>query len=119
MEQKDKKFIDILPKITNWESIKYAPGLNCPHCGKSGIFQEVGEEIPEKPNLIGWCETGNGYMIVFECPLCFEKYCYHGNIFNLFDIEKFDFFVKVHYLDLVANGEEWEKKWKEYLNKKD
>ena len=109
---KDKKFIDILPKFNNWEDIKYTASLNCPHCEKSGFVGDI-----ERPNLIGWCETPQGYMIVFECPHCFEKFRFHGNCDDLYDVEKFDWYLGVNYVEMSANKDEilakWEKYWKE------
>lgn len=32
----------------------------------------------DKSNLVGWCETNNGYMMVLECPKCFTRYRYHA-----------------------------------------
>jgi len=28
-------------------------------------------------NMIGYCNTNHGYMAVFECPVCGEKYRHH------------------------------------------
>jgi len=116
MKKQDKKFIDILPKFTNWETIQYSNGLNCPHCNCSGFYKELDmKEEPEIPALIGWCETPQGFMMVFECPHCFEKYRFHGNVLNRFDIDKFDFYVGGHYLHHVSNEEELKEKWNEYI----
>ena len=67
-----KKLIDILPKISQWESIPYSPWLEC-GCQKSGFGPRQ-----DKPKLIGWCDTDFGYMAVFECQLCFEKFRFHA-----------------------------------------
>lgn len=50
-----KRLIDILPKISQWESIEYADDFNCPHCDKSGFFDGYGEEIGlDKPWEPDW-----------------------------------------------------------------
>ena len=46
-----KKLTDILPKISQWESIPYAGDLNCPNCDKSGFYNFYGESR-EKPNVV-------------------------------------------------------------------
>lgn len=62
---------EILPKIPQWEAIPYNADLQC-ECGESGFasWQQL-------PKLIGWCDTPRGYMAVFECPVCFEKFRFH------------------------------------------
>lgn len=88
-----KRLIDILPKISQWESIEYAGDLNCPHCDKSGFCDLYGEERV-KPNIVGWCETHIGYMGIFECPVCFEKYRFHCTIGTwIADVDEFDIYL--------------------------
>lgn len=71
-------------KISNWESIEYSDGLNC-----------TNEECDNKScsyharNIIGWCDTPYGYMMVCECKKCFTKYRFHGTIGGKFDFENF------------------------------
>ena len=84
-----KKLTDILPKISQWENIPYVGDFSCPHCDKSGFYNFYGE-TRETPNVVGWCETPIGYMGVFECPICFEKYRFHCTIGQTTDIDKFD-----------------------------
>ena len=82
----DKSIMEeMLPmKISNWESIEYSEGLNCPK-----------EECDNKScscharNIIGWCDTPYGYMMVCECKKCFTKYRFHGTIDSKFDFENF------------------------------
>ena len=106
------KVIDIIPKFAQWEAIPYAPDFNCQDCGKSAIqgkdlnFQKT----LEKPNLVGWCETNNGFMAVFECPCCHSKYRFHPQL-NYFDLEQFDFYLGAYYInhgetDWIANAKE-------------
>ena len=109
----EARVIDIIPKIAQWESIEYAPDFVCPECGKSGLQGAVNGNI-EKPNLVGWCETNNGYMAVFECPLCGKKYRWHPHV-TIFDLDQFDFCLGAHYIGKnewckVKNGEELDKK---------
>lgn len=81
----EKKITEILPKIVQWESIYYAPDYICPKCGKSGHPRYINK----KAKLIGWCETNNGFMAVFECTECFEKFMYHPQL-NRFELKDFD-----------------------------
>ena len=84
---------EVLPKIPQYESIPYARDFICPHCDKSGFFDGYGEPRI-KPNVIGWCDTNIGYMIVFECPCCFKKYRFHCTIGTyIADINEFDMYL--------------------------
>ena len=76
---------EMLPmKISNWESIEYSEGLNCPNeeCDNKSYSDHA-------RNLIGWCDTPYGYMMVCECKKCFTKYRFHGTIRGRFDFERF------------------------------
>lgn len=116
------KVIQILPKIVQWESIPYAPDFICPECGKSAIQGKdlYGSNTLEKPNLVGWCETTNGFMAVFECPCCHSKYRFHPHM-DLFDLDQFDFYLGAYYIGdnsiWIANGKELNDKLKERKNK--
>jgi len=95
MFQKYKTFAmritDILPKIPDYESIPYAIDYTCQHCGLSGTDMEA---TAFRPDLVGWCDTPSGYMAVFECPRCFEKFRFHPHFerhdFDIFN-EKLEF----------------------------
>lgn len=82
----DKSIMEeMLPmKISNWESIEYSEGLNCPNekCDNKSCSCHA-------RNIIGWCDTPYGYMIVCECKKCFTKYRFHGTIGGKFDFENF------------------------------
>lgn len=72
---------EMLPmKISNWESIEYSEGLNCPNenCGNKSCSCHA-------RNIIGWCDTPYGYMMVCECKKCFTKYRFHGWSYRLFN----------------------------------
>ena len=78
---------EMLPmKISNWESIEYSEELNCPNeeCDNKSFYDDA-------RNIIGWCDTPYGFMIVCECKKCFTKYRFHGTIVGKFDFEKFAF----------------------------
>ena len=90
----EKRYVDILPKFNNWEAITYAS-----------------DKTIEKPNLLGWCETNAGFMMVLECTKCFEKFRIHGHALDRFDLDTFDFYINV-YLDDFANGKEIKEKFK-------
>ena len=51
-------------KISNWESIPYSVGLQCPN-GDDGSLMDG------KSKVIGWCDTPKGLMKVCECQVCF------------------------------------------------
>ena len=106
-----KRLTDILPKISQWESIPYAGDFNCPHCDKSGFYDFYGE-TREKPNVVGWCETPIGYMGVFECPICFEKYRFHCTIGTwVADIDEFNSYLYYKAME-CKNWEEIKSKMK-------
>lgn len=73
-------------KISNWESIEYSEGLNCPNenCDNKSHDDDA-------RNIIGWCDTPYGYMMVCECKKCFTKYRFHGTVGNRFDFNNFVF----------------------------
>lgn len=76
---------EMLPmKISNWESIVYSEELNCPNkeCDNKSCHSEA-------RNIIGWCDTPYGYMMVCECKKCFTKYRFHGTIDGKFDFDNF------------------------------
>ena len=104
--------IDIIKKFPQWESIPYAEDFACQECGKSAIQgkDEYFKVTKEKPNLIGWCETNNGFMAVFECPCCHSKFRFHPQM-NHFDLEEFDFYLGAYYIGggestWIANAKE-------------
>ena len=97
------KVVDILDKYPQYEDIPYARDFICPNCEKSG-FYPVG--TLHKPNLIGWCETNIGYMGVFECPLCGQKFRLHCTIGTwTADIDEFDHYL-YYYAEKCANFDE-------------
>ena len=67
--------VDDLLKFNNYEAIPYRADFTCPECGKSSGNGDGG--LVKAP-LMGWCETPAGYMMVFECPVCFALFRYHG-----------------------------------------
>lgn len=71
-----KHLLDVLPKITQYESIPYAADLICQDCGESGF--DCRQANMHKPNLVGWCETHYGFMGVYECPDCGARFRFHG-----------------------------------------
>ena len=85
----DKSIMEeMLPmKISNWESIEYSEGLNCPNenCDNKSYHDDA-------RNIIGWCDTPYGYMMVCECKKCFTKYRFHGTTGDRFDFDNFAFY---------------------------
>mgnify|MGYP004550594049 CR=1 FL=1 len=58
--------------------------VNCPNkeCDNKSCHSEA-------RNIIGWCDTPYGYMMVCECKKCFTKYRFHGTIDGKFDFDNF------------------------------
>lgn len=83
-EMKDsiENMLNELQEFPQYEGIPYVADFKCANCGKSGHgYQHVpGDGYIELPHgkLVGWCEDKYGYQMVFECPICFEKYRYHN-----------------------------------------
>jgi hypothetical protein len=83
-EMKDsiENMLNVLQEFPQYEGIPYVADFKCANCGKSGHgYQHVpGDGYVELPHgkLVGWCEGKYGYQMVFECPICFEKYRYHN-----------------------------------------
>lgn len=83
-EMKDsiENMLNELQEFPQYEGIPYVADFKCANCGKSGHgYQHVpGDGYVELPHgkLVGWCEDKYAYQMVFECPICFEKYRYHN-----------------------------------------
>ena len=113
------KVIDIIPKFTQWESIPYAENFACQECGKSAIQGKdtYFNHTLKEPNLVGWCETYNGIMAVFECPVCHSKFRFHPQP-DHFDLDQFDFYLGAYYInqgriEWIANAKELYEKFKD------
>jgi hypothetical protein len=88
----DNMFSD-LKEFVQYQSIPISKSFVCPNCRKSGdgFYHVPGKgyiELP-KSKLIGWCNTNSGYMMVFECTECFEKYRYHNCTTERYNFDKF------------------------------
>ena len=104
--EKDIKLVDVLTKYPQYESFPYTRDLECPNCSKSG-FNPIGDF--ENANLIGWCETNIGYMGIFECIVCGQKFRFHCTIGTwTADIDEFDFYL-YFYAEKCANFDEIKK----------
>ena len=64
-----------------YQDIRHAKELSC-ECNYSSVLRDTFE-------IIGYCDTQHGYMAVFECSKCFEKYRYHINTTGRYNIEEF------------------------------
>ena len=107
------RVVDILPKFPQYEDFPYAPDLECPNCGKSGFYDSDWGQTHIKPILVGWCETNIGYMAVFECPECGQRFRFHCTIGTwTADIDEFDHYL-YYYAEICANIDEINKKLKE------
>ena len=82
MKETIENMLNVLQEFPQYEGIPYVADFKCANCGKSGHgYQHVpGDGYVELPHgkLVGWCEDKYGYQMVFECPICFEKYRYHN-----------------------------------------
>lgn len=73
-------------KVVQYEDIPIVKDMECPNCHMSDVF-EFAPCVRAKP--IGWCETQQGFMGVFECPKCFQKFRCHINSTGRYYIEQF------------------------------
>ena len=98
------KVVEVIKKFPQYEDIPYVRDFMCPNCARSG-FTYLGAEMM-KPRLIGWCETNIGYMGVFECPFCCQKFRFHCTIGTwTADIDEFDLYLYV-YAEKCSNFDE-------------
>ena len=58
-----------LQNFPQYESIRQTKDFLC-ECSYSDYHLD-------RFNMIGYCGTPQGFMAVFECPKCFEKYKHH------------------------------------------
>ena len=100
-----KEYVKILPKMD--ASVAYeVKDFICPECHKSAISGFNGES---KPKLVGWCDTDWGYMMIVECPHCFEKYRFHGTSLQRekHDLDAFNHAIHLYVLaDYFSNSKE-------------
>lgn len=104
-----KHLLDVLPKIAQWESIPYAADFCCQDCGNSGIDSRRSDI--HKPLLVGWCSTNNGYMGVYECPVCGGKFRFHAGD-DWLTKDEFEHQLPFYFGERCENFEELEKECK-------
>ena len=105
-----KRLIDVLPKIPQYEDIPYARDFVCPNCDKSGFVDYHFGEKHDRPRLVAWTETNIGYMAIFECPYCGQKYRFHPTIGTwVAPIDEFDDYL-YYYASMCSNYEELKEK---------
>ena len=85
-----------LKKYEQYQDIPYIQDYHCP-CGESGFFDLF--KVIQKPNIVGWCDTHIGYMIVFECPVCKQLFRTHASL-DRFDFESFKYVIE-NYWELI------------------
>ena len=97
--------IDKLPQM-DASVAEMVKDFTCPECRKS----YVNETTPtSKPNMVGWCETEYGYMIILECPFCFAKFRTHANTGDKFDLGDFESALECWVMEkYVANYKDYE-----------
>jgi len=71
-----------LRQFSQYTDIPYNKSCACDNCGHADFMKITSFD------LIGFCDTKNGYMGVFECPNCGEVYRHHISN-NRFDIDEF------------------------------
>ena len=72
-------------QIVQYEDIPHVQDMECPDCQQS----DVGALHHEQAEPIGWCDTPQGLMTVFECPKCFAKFRCHSCCSERWDKESF------------------------------
>ncbi len=75
-------------KISNYNGIQVVKDMECPECHVSCVHGS-GAAFQPDANMIGWCDTDNGLMGVFECPKCFTKFRCHIDDGGRWNIESF------------------------------
>ena len=70
-----------VPLIPQYEDIRQTKNMLC-QCGYSDYHIN-------KFNLIGYCDTQQGFMAVFECEKCGEKYRHHINTIGRYNLKEF------------------------------
>ena len=78
-------------QILQYETIRHSKDLKC-ECGYSDF------SLRNSYNIIGYCDTPQGFIVVFECPECFEKYGHHISSTGRYNLEAFknDLGLKLH-----------------------
>lgn len=79
------KFIDTVYNIEEFlqpEEIRYAKECGC-SCGSANYL------LGRNYKIAGFTLTSNGYMVVFECTVCGEKYRHHVSTTGRNDIVTF------------------------------
>lgn len=72
-------------KIPQYEGIPIVKDMEWPECHKSDI--NGFSKDCAKP--VGWCDTQNGFMAIFECQHCFAKFRCHINSTGRYSEESF------------------------------
>lgn len=76
----DKEYT--INEFLNPEEIRYSKSLSC-ECGYADAIRR------DSYNILGYTSTQNGYMGVFECRKCFEKFRHHISTHERYDLEAF------------------------------
>ena len=78
-------------QISQYEIIRHSKELRC-ECGASDF------EHRNTYDIVGYCDTPQGFMVMFECSKCFEKYRHHISSTGRYNLEAFknDLGLKLH-----------------------
>lgn len=76
-------------KFPQYANIPISKDMACPECGGSNQFTYSFNKEVVEPTPIGWCDTENGFMGIFECPKCFTKFRFHINTTGRNNLDKF------------------------------
>lgn len=81
-------------QIAQYNSIKHSKNLCCA-CGRADYSLKHSYEI------VGYVDTPQGYMIVCECPKCFDKYRHHIGSTGRYNLESFkkELWLKLHLIN--------------------
>ena len=100
-------------KVANYESITVVKDFLCPGCSQSG-WQWNLRDVPHA-KLVGWCETPQGFMQIYECPLCFTKFRFHGCTTERYDEDSFLEYLLEEIECYYKDSEQWRDFYNNYL----
>ena len=87
MKEEDERIYRKLKslELPEYRHIPWMKDFSCLECGKS----EWNSMDGWKARPIGWCNTEEGYMCIFECPDCFAKMRWHISTTGRWSEERF------------------------------
>ena len=71
-----------IPQIAQYDNVRLTKDFRC-MCSQADFSKKYSYKI------IGFVDTQQGYMIVCECPKCFEQYRHHIGTTSRYNLESF------------------------------